>query len=112
MLSGMLQCTDMCGGRTEGLYTEMDFRNEGLNMLKMQEVLDGSEFFDSSEIVIPKPFMPLSSRSVDAPGCLLHAPMLLCRRCAYLGLARLNLVSFAACSLMLLGSCTPGLVGL
>ncbi|CAK0781480.1 hypothetical protein CVIRNUC_005384 [Coccomyxa viridis] len=48
----------------EGLYTEMDFRNEGLNMLKMQEVLDASEFFDSSEIVIPKPFMPLSSRRV------------------------------------------------
>ena len=45
----------------------MDFRNEGLNMLKMQEVLDASEFFDSSEIVIPKPFMPLSSRSDTEP---------------------------------------------
>lgn len=46
----------------EGLYTEMDFRNEGLNMLKMQQVLDESEFFDSSQIVIPKPFMDISSR--------------------------------------------------
>ena len=45
----------------------MDFRNEGLNMLKMQEVLDASEFFDSSEIVIPKPFMQLSSRSDTEP---------------------------------------------
>ena len=45
----------------------MDFRNEGLNMLKMQEVLDASEFFDSTEIVIPKPFMELSSRWVSEP---------------------------------------------
>ena len=52
----------------------MDFRNEGLNMLKMQEVLDASEFFDSSEIVIPKPFMPLSSRSDTEPpaACCMH----------------------------------------
>ncbi len=47
----------------EGLYTEMDFRNEGLNMIKMQQVLDASEFFDSQQIVIPKPFMDISSRS-------------------------------------------------
>ena len=46
----------------EGLYTELDFRNEGLNMIRMQQVLDESEFFDSSQIVIPKPFMDISSR--------------------------------------------------
>ena len=48
--------------RAEGLYTELDFRNEGLNMIRMQQVLDESEFFDSSQIVIPKPFMDISSR--------------------------------------------------
>lgn len=55
-------CADAGGGHAEGLYTEMDFRNEGLNMIKMQQVLDESEYFDSSTIVIPAPFMDVSSR--------------------------------------------------
>lgn len=76
----------------------MDFRNEGLNMLKMQEVLDASEFFDSSEIVIPKPFMPLSSRSDTCPpaACCMHP----CFR-ATPGLAKLHPAPLAACSLVL-----------
>lgn len=49
----------------EGLYTEMDFRNEALNMLRMQELLDASEF-DTAQVFIPEPRLELSSRRCDA----------------------------------------------
>ena len=45
----------------EGLYTEMDFRNESLNMVKMQQLLDASDF-DTSQVVIPKPQMEYCTR--------------------------------------------------
>ncbi|GIL78183.1 hypothetical protein Vretifemale_7622 [Volvox reticuliferus] len=47
----------------EGLYTEMDFRNEALNAARMAELLEQSEFA-STDIVIPKPFMDLTTRRV------------------------------------------------
>ncbi|KAK9828554.1 hypothetical protein WJX72_000728 [[Myrmecia] bisecta] len=47
----------------EGLYTEMDFRNEALNGIRMQQLLDESEFA-SADIVIPRPFMEYSTRRV------------------------------------------------
>mmetsp|Transcript_6338 Transcript_6338/g.15184 ORF Transcript_6338/g.15184 Transcript_6338/m.15184 type:complete len:662 (+) Transcript_6338:167-2152(+) len=47
----------------EGLFTEMDFRNEALNGLRMQELLDSSEFC-SSDVVIPVSYMGLTSRRV------------------------------------------------
>lgn len=46
----------------EGLYTELDFRNEALNNVRMQELLDTSEFAYGDNIVIPKPVMELTSR--------------------------------------------------
>lgn len=49
----------------EGLYTEMDFRNEALNMLRMQELLDASEF-DTAQVFIPEPRLELSSRRCAA----------------------------------------------
>ncbi|GFR44520.1 hypothetical protein Agub_g5787, partial [Astrephomene gubernaculifera] len=47
----------------EGLYTEMDFRNEALNAMRMAELLEQSEFA-SRDIVIPKPHMELTTRRV------------------------------------------------
>ncbi|GLI63329.1 hypothetical protein VaNZ11_006246 [Volvox africanus] len=47
----------------EGLYTEMDFRNEALNAARMAELLEESEFA-AKEIVIPKPYMDLTTRRV------------------------------------------------
>ncbi|KAG2496070.1 hypothetical protein HYH03_005989 [Edaphochlamys debaryana] len=47
----------------EGLYTEMDFRNEALNMSRMAQLLDESEFA-SRDVIIPRPYMELTSRRV------------------------------------------------
>lgn len=47
----------------EGLYTEMDFRNEALNAQRMAELLEQSEFC-SAEVVIPQPLMELTTRRV------------------------------------------------
>lgn len=54
----------------EGLYTEMDFRNEALNMVRMQQLLDASEFA-TADILIPPPDLSLTTRrcaSACAPG--------------------------------------------
>eukprot|EP00798_Chlamydomonas_sp_ICE-L_P018062 gene18062-24485_t len=47
----------------EGLYSELDFENEALNALRMTELLEASEF-NSSEVIIPKPLVHLTSRRV------------------------------------------------
>ncbi|PNW83358.1 hypothetical protein CHLRE_05g246552v5 [Chlamydomonas reinhardtii] len=47
----------------EGLYTEMDFRNEALNASRMAQLLDESEFA-SNEVIIPAPVMELTTRRV------------------------------------------------
>ncbi|KAL3161508.1 hypothetical protein ABBQ32_010382 [Trebouxia sp. C0010 RCD-2024] len=47
----------------EGLYTEMDFRNEALNMERMTMLMEESEF-GSRDVVIPKPFMERTTRRV------------------------------------------------
>lgn len=49
----------------EGLYTEMDFRNEALNMIAMKGKL--ADFHHSetlNNLVIPDPLMHLTSRRV------------------------------------------------
>lgn len=49
----------------EGLYTELDFRNEALNALRMQELLQkytGSDIMD--RFIIPKPLLNLTTRRV------------------------------------------------
>jgi len=49
----------------EGLYTELDFRNEALNALRMEELLKESLGESSLEkIIIPRPLMPLTTRRV------------------------------------------------
>eukprot|EP00913_Durusdinium_trenchii_P006886 g6477.t1 len=49
----------------EGLYTELDFRNEALNALRMEELLKDSLGEDSLEkIIIPTPLMSLTTRRV------------------------------------------------
>jgi hypothetical protein len=53
----------------EGLYTELDFRNEALNNERMQELLDTSEFAYGDKIVIPKPVMEMTSRCVVCLQC-------------------------------------------
>lgn len=45
----------------EGLYTELDFRNEALNNERMAQLLDASAF-DASKVVIPRPLMNMTSR--------------------------------------------------
>lgn len=45
----------------EGLYTELDFRNEALNNERMAQLLDASAF-DASRVVIPRPLMDMTSR--------------------------------------------------
>ena len=42
----------------------MDFKNEALNAIRMQQLLDGSEFFreERAAVVIPKPLMDLTTR--------------------------------------------------
>ncbi|KAK9915022.1 hypothetical protein WJX75_003712 [Coccomyxa subellipsoidea] len=48
----------------EGLYTEMDFRNEALNAIRMKQLLRESEFVDSEAVVIPEPNLALTTRRV------------------------------------------------
>lgn len=49
----------------EGLYTELDFRNEALNALRMEELLKESLGESSLEkIIIPTPLMSLTTRRV------------------------------------------------
>eukprot|EP00879_Flechtneria_rotunda_P007223 GHRR01007579.1.p1 GENE.GHRR01007579.1~~GHRR01007579.1.p1 ORF type:complete len:633 (+),score=243.40 GHRR01007579.1:333-2231(+) len=48
----------------EGLYTEMDFRNEALNAVRMREVLSEAEGFRRDKLVIPQPIMELTTRRV------------------------------------------------
>ena len=52
----------------EGLYTEMDFRNEALNMARMQQLLDESDFA-TQDVVIPPPVMEYTSRRCVATQC-------------------------------------------
>ncbi|KAG2430848.1 hypothetical protein HXX76_009822 [Chlamydomonas incerta] len=47
----------------EGLYTEMDFRNEALNASRMAQLLEESEFA-ANDVVIPAPLMELTTRRV------------------------------------------------
>ncbi|DBB04853.1 TPA: hypothetical protein ACH3X3_010141 [Trebouxia sp. C0006] len=47
----------------EGLYTEMDFRNEALNMECMTMLMEQSEF-GSRDVIIPKPVMERTTRRV------------------------------------------------
>lgn len=49
----------------EGLYTELDFRNEALNNVRMRELIDGSEFAYGDKIVIPVPLLDMTSRCVS-----------------------------------------------
>jgi hypothetical protein len=44
----------------------MDFCNEALNALRMRQLLDASEFVDASAIVIPRPFLDLTTRCAFA----------------------------------------------
>jgi hypothetical protein len=46
----------------EGLYTELDFRNEALNNVRMQELMSGATFVHSDGVVIPQPLFELTSR--------------------------------------------------
>ena len=55
----------------EGLYTEMDFRNEALNMTRMQRLLDESAFA-TSQVIIPAPNMQFTTRRC-APWPSVHA---------------------------------------
>jgi predicted unusual protein kinase regulating ubiquinone biosynthesis (AarF/ABC1/UbiB family) len=40
----------------------MDFRNEALNAMRMQELLLASEFADNSSFIIPSPLLDLTTR--------------------------------------------------
>jgi aarF domain-containing kinase len=55
----------------EGLYTEMDFRNEALNMFHMQELLDASDF-STADLVIPKPIMAFTTRRCVLAPLFVH----------------------------------------
>jgi hypothetical protein len=46
----------------EGLYTEMDFRNEALNAQRMRELLDAAESGAGRRLVIPAPFLEYTTR--------------------------------------------------
>lgn len=46
----------------EGLYTEMDFRNEAFNAQRMQRLLRAAEFGRSEDIFIPQPIMDYTTR--------------------------------------------------
>ena len=56
----------------EGLYTEMDFRNEAANMQRMQQLLSEAEFGRAEDIVIPQPVLPLTTRYVRGRARPLH----------------------------------------
>lgn len=47
----------------EGLYTEMDFRNEALNQRRMRALLDEFEY-TQEEVIIPDPIMDMTTRRV------------------------------------------------
>ncbi|GAX80969.1 hypothetical protein CEUSTIGMA_g8404.t1 [Chlamydomonas eustigma] len=47
----------------EGLYTELDFRNEALNGMRMRQLLDESEF-KAADVVIPRPYLEYTTRRV------------------------------------------------
>lgn len=69
----------------EGLYTELDFRNEALNNLRMRELLDTSEFAYGDKVVIPAPVMDMTSRCVVClrrkwPACVARTVRSLCVR--------------------------------
>ena len=66
----------------EGLYTEMDFRNEALNMERMTMLMQESEF-GSRDVIIPKPIMERTTRSADFPHAFTHSlflPPSLCQK--------------------------------
>ncbi len=48
----------------EGLYTEMDFRNEALNAQRMRELLGASGCALCDQVVIPQPHMRYTTRRV------------------------------------------------
>ena len=52
----------------EGLYTEMDFRNEAFNAQRMQHLLREAEFGRSDDIFIPQPFMEYTTRCAQWQG--------------------------------------------
>lgn len=56
---------------TEGLYTEMDFRNEALNAIRMKQLLRESEFVDSEAVVIPEPSLP-GLQLLSMQACIRH----------------------------------------
>lgn len=55
----------------EGLYTEMDFRNEALNMERMTMLMEEAEF-GSRDVIIPKPVMGRTTRSASLTHSLIH----------------------------------------
>ena len=63
----------------EGLYTELDFRNEALNNVRMRELIDASEFAYGDKIVIPRPLLDLTSRCVLGVAGVFSSP----HRCEY-----------------------------
>ena len=66
----------------EGLYTEMDFKNEALNMERMTMLMEESEF-GSRDVIIPKPIMERTTRSATLYllDCLLAYPQESCSAC-------------------------------
>ena len=59
----------------EGLYTEMDFRNEALNMERMTMLMQQSDF-GGEGVIIPKPFMDRTTRWVPCFALLsFNAPL-------------------------------------
>lgn len=48
----------------EGLYTEMDFRNEALNAVRMRELLASSDITQVDGVVVPQPLLDLTTRRV------------------------------------------------
>lgn len=56
----------------EGLYTEMDFRNEALNMERMTMLMQQSDF-GGEGVIIPKPFMDRTTRWVPCFALLSFA---------------------------------------
>jgi len=52
----------------EGLYTELDFRNEALNNVRMQQLMSEATFVQSDGVVIPLPLMDMTSRCVMMMG--------------------------------------------
>ena len=55
----------------EGLYTEMDFRNEALNMQRMTSLMQQSEF-GGRGVMIPQPVMDRTTRWVKHTSGTFH----------------------------------------